>query len=368
LNVRIGFLVNPVAGMGGSVGLKGTDGESIQKEALRRKAEKVSPPRAVRALSSLKGSAIALEILTCEGEMGAEELTETGLPHKVVYRPRQKTTRDDTIEAARAFLGEDVALIVFVGGDGTARDVLRVADELVPILGVPSGVKMHSAVFLNRPDDLGPVLSAFVEDGATKSADVMDIDEDLFRKGRVSARLYGIAKIPDEAQHMQSSKMAYASGSAEDEASEIGQYIADTMEPGVLYVLGPGSTTEHIARAIGVKKSLLGVDVVLDRRVLVSDASEQDLIRALRDGRKARIVVSPIGSQGFFLGRGNQQISPEVVKTVGTGNIMVVSTPTKLRDTPALKVDSGDAAIDRKLKGRIKVITGYRRRRLVEVL
>jgi predicted polyphosphate/ATP-dependent NAD kinase len=368
--VRIGFLVNPVAGMGGSVGLKGTDGEAIQREAIRRKADKVSPPRALRALSSLKESGIVLQILTCDGEMGSEELKESGLPHRVVHRPpcKTKTTRDDTLNATRAFLREDADLVVFVGGDGTARDVLQVADELVPMVGVPSGVKMHSAVFLNRPDDLGPILSAFAENGAVKGADVMDIDEDLFRKGRVSAKLYGIAKVPDEAQHMQSSKMAYASGSAEDEATEIGQYIADTMEPGVLYILGPGSTTEHIARAIGVKKTLLGVDVILDREALVSDASEQDLVRVLGEGRKAMIVVSPIGSQGFFLGRGNQQISSEVVKMVGAENIMVVSTLTKLRDTPTLKVDSGDGELDRQLKGRIKVITGYRRRRLVEVL
>lgn len=356
-----------MAGIGGSVGLKGSDGADIQKEAIRRGARRASAHKAVRALMSLKESNIDLDVLTCQGDMGEAELREAGLPHRVVYHPKQKTTREDTVAAVSRFLGEDISLMVFVGGDGTARDVLEVVDEFVPMIGVPSGVKMHSAVFLNRPEDLGPLVSVFDQSRAVKSADVMDIDEDLFRSGSLSARLYGVAKVPDDRYHVQSGKMAYASGTAEDEAAEIGQFVADTMDPGTLYILGPGSTTAHIAKAIGAEKALLGVDVVMDRKLVASDASEEDLLRLLGPGRKARIILSPIGSQGFFLGRGNQQVSPRVVNAVGISNMIIVSTPTKLRDTQVLKVDSGNPELDEKLKGKTKVIIGYRRRKLVDV-
>jgi predicted polyphosphate/ATP-dependent NAD kinase len=365
--VRIGFLVNPVAGMGGSVGLKGTDGRDIQEEAVRRGASRGSPARASVALRSLKECDLDAEILTCRGEMGEAELLAAALPHKVVYVPAGESTGTDTIAAVRMFVRDGVTLAIFVGGDGTARDVVEAADAKVPIVGVPAGVKMHSAVFLNRPEDLGPLVASFFREPAVKSAEVMDIDEDLFRKGIVSARLYGIAVVPDDRTHMQSGKTSYGSGSTEDEASEIGKYVADIMDPDVAYIVGPGSTTAAIAKALGVTKTLLGVDVFRDGRIIASDATEADLLKILSSGQKATIIVSPIGSQGFFLGRGNQQISPRVIEAVGTDNLVIVSTPTKLRDTSVLKVDSGDPALDQKLRRRTKVVTGYKRKKLVEV-
>jgi predicted polyphosphate/ATP-dependent NAD kinase len=365
--VKIGFLVNPVAGMGGAVGLKGSDGEAVQLEALKRGAETVSPRRAVVALRSLRDQPLDLEIVTSGGDMGEDELRTADLESNVVYRSKGATTKADTISSVREFLRVGVALIVFVGGDGTARDVLEVADARTPMIGVPSGVKMHSAVFLNRPEDLGRVVSSYGKNGTLKKAEVMDIDEDLFRKGVVRAKLYGIAKIPDDRAHIQTGKASYDTISAEDEAREIGDYIAESMEPDMSYILGPGSTTSSIADALGIRKTLLGVDVISNGQLVISDATENDLLRVLESNSKVVIVLSPIGSQGFFLGRGNQQISGKVVRAAGPESIIVVATPTKLKDTKILRVDTGDPDLDRKLRGRVKVVTGHRRRRLVEV-
>jgi len=366
--VRIGFLVNPIAGMGGTVGLKGTDGPKIRDEAEKRGASRTSPQRASEALRSVKRTGLAIEWLTCSGEMGERELTDCVFESRVIYEPQMETSMRDTTEAAEIFVREEVALIVFAGGDGTARDVLSKADMSVPILGIPSGVKMQSAVFVNRPDDLGGILMTYASSGVTKEAEVMDIDENAFRKGIIKARLYGVALVPDDAAHMQSSKMSYHSGSADDEASEIGQYIADSMEDGVLYIIGPGTTTASIAASIGEKKTLLGTDVYINKKRIVADGGEKDLLGALEKHGRAKIVVSPVGAQGFFFGRGNQQISSRVIRRVGDENVIVAAGPTKLKGTAALRVDTGDAQLDQHLRGRMKVVTGYKRRKLVDVL
>jgi predicted polyphosphate/ATP-dependent NAD kinase len=366
-DVRLGFLVNPVAGMGGAVGLKGTDGERILREAISKGARKVAPDRAVAALSDLKEMRLDVQFLTCAGEMGKDELDSAGIKGTVVYNPPERSTRSDTQAAVRAFLKEGVELIVFVGGDGTARDIIEVVGQNTAIIGVPAGVKMHSAVFANTSDELPGIIAAFLESHRTRDAEVMDIDEESFRRGVLSAKLYGMAKIPDDPVRIQSGKAVYHSGTAAEEALEIAQYIADGMEEGTIYVLGPGSTTAEIAMVLGERKTLLGVDVYLDRKLLREDVDENGLLEVLAGGKPARIVVTPIGSQGFFFGRGNQQISPAVIRKVGTENVIVVATPTKLRGTPVLRVDSGDPELDESFRGRVKVVTGYKRRRLVTV-
>lgn len=365
--LKVGFVVNPVAGMGGAVGLKGTDGEDVLQEALRRGARRISVDRAAEALRSVAGTGAEVIFLTCGGGMGEDAFEASGVPCEVVCGHAEATSAADTREAVRAFVAGGADLIVFVGGDGTARDVLTEDGERVPILGVPSGVKMHSAVFLTRPSELGQLLTSFSESRAVKEAEVMDIDEDSFRAGSVRAKLFGVALTPDDSQHVQSGKQSYASGTADDEAEEIGQYISDTMEPGVTYILGPGSTTAKIAKAMGQPKSLLGVDVYRDRERVRADVTEADLLNELSAHAEVKIIVSPIGAQGFFLGRGNQQISPEVVRRAGKDNMVVVSTPSKLRGTPVLRVDTGDPALDAELRGSVKVVTGYRRKRLLKV-
>ncbi|MEM0344114.1 MAG: ATP-NAD kinase family protein [Thermoplasmata archaeon] len=363
----VGFVVNPIAGMGGSVGLKGTDGAQTVAEAVRRGAHKVAPERAVEALRSISSWDLDIGFITSAREMGAQELERAGFSGHVVHCPTEPTSREDTVKAAKAFAEADVELIVFVGGDGTARDVVDAVGQSVPILGVPAGVKMHSSVFLRRPSDLGAVLSRFASTHATAQGEVMDVDEDLFRRGILQARLFALATVPADDARIQATKTVYHTGSADDEAAEIAKYVVDEMREGVVYILGPGSTTAAIAKELGLEKSLLGVDVVLDRRVICADASESDLLRILDERGPAKVVLTPIGAQGFILGRGNQQISPKVLRALGRENMIVVATPTKLAGTPVLRVDTGDPGLDAQLKGKIKVITGYRRRRMVEV-
>ena len=365
--MRIGFVVNPVAGMGGSVGLKGTDGEDILKEAVVRGAMKQSPLRTSRALRGLNRR-VEAQFMTCSGEMGKEELDRAGIRSVVVHEPPAETSRKDTIAAVRAFVRDGADIVIFAGGDGTARDVLEAVDMKVPMIGIPTGVKMHSAVFLNSPEDLPNLLEDFSRTGATRDAEVMDIDEASFRNGVLKAKLYGIAKVPDDRVHLQAGKAEYHSGGADEEAREIGQYVVDDMKEGVAYVIGPGSTTARIGEVLGQAKALLGVDVFLNRKLVLHDASEEDLLGFLRHHGSSKIVVTPIGAQGFFFGRGNQQISARVIRVVGWENVVVLATPTKLKDTPVLRVDTGDSELDESLRGRIKVVTGYRRRRLVPVL
>ncbi|MGD9963004.1 MAG: ATP-NAD kinase family protein, partial [Thermoplasmata archaeon] len=340
--LRVGFVVNPVAGMGGPVGLKGTDGEEILREAVRRGARVRALERADAAVRSAVKSGVDVMFLTCKGEMGEDSLAAVGIPCDIVCGHDEVTSAKDTRAGVRAFMSREVDLVAFVGGDGTARDVLTETGAQVPIIGVPSGVKMHSAVFINKPEEFGGLLLAYQRSKAVKEAEVLDIDEESFRGGAVRARLYGVAMTPDDSEHVQAGKQSYSSGTASDEADEIGQYIADAMEPGITYVIGPGSTTARIAKALGQPKTLLGVDVYRDRIRVLGDVSEDHVLRELTAPGDARIVVTPIGAQGFFFGRGNQQISPAVIRTVGKGNVVVVSTPSKLAGTPVLRVDTGD--------------------------
>jgi predicted polyphosphate/ATP-dependent NAD kinase len=365
--VRIGFVVNPIAGMGGSVGLKGTDGPEVVEEALRRGAQPVAASRAYLALSSLKGRTRKLEFITCAGPMGSEELTRAGIDGQVVYRPNKKTGSEDTKSAVKEFLRHSPDLIIFAGGDGTARDVLDVVGSAVPVIGIPAGVKMHSAVFAVTPESLGGLVESFIETGRAKDAEVMDIDEESFRKGRLEAKLYGYCRVPDNAVNIQSSKAVYHSAGSDEEAAEIGQYIAEVMANGSIYILGPGSTTAAIARHLGLEKTLLGVDVVKDGNIILRDATEGQLLELLKDRGEASIVVTPIGSQGFIFGRGNQQISAKVLRLVGPSNVMVVATPTKLRHTPILRVDTSDLELDSSFRRQLKVVTGYKRKKLVRV-
>lgn len=364
--VKIGFLVNPVSGMGGRVGLKGTDGAAIQRRAEALGAERSSPSRAVLALGSIDKD-LSIVFLTCSGDMGRDELDAVKLPSETVYKPQEHTTRKDTQAAAKRFLDEKVDLILFAGGDGTARDVLEVVGGHVPILGIPAGVKMQSAVFALTPEEVGELLASYASSGTLRDGEVLDVDEDGFRRGEVRARLYGVARVPD-VPGVQSGKQAYHSGSSDDEAAEIAQYIVDSMDEDVLYIIGPGSTTARIGEAMGQKKTLLGVDAYIGRSPLRLDASEKELLSILEehDG-PAEIIVTPIGAQGFFFGRGNQQISPDVIRRVGRENVVVVATPSKLNGTPTLRSDTGDADLDRSLSGKRRVVTGYKRRRLVEV-
>jgi predicted polyphosphate/ATP-dependent NAD kinase len=263
----------------------------------------------------------------------------------------------------------NVSLLLFAGGDGTARDICDAVADRLPALGVPAGVKIHSAVFGTTPASAGDLAALFLQGRVSQlyEAEVVDIDEEAFRHGRVEPRLYGYLRVPFERRQLQRPKTA--SGPSEEAAmAAIGRAIVDDMEKDCFYVLGPGTTMRAVASALGIGKTLLGVDAALNGSLVAADVNEAQLLRLLR-GARAKIVVTPIGGQGYLFGRGNQQISHRVIASVGRDNIIVVSTTAKiyaLCGRPFL-VDSGDPAIDRMLTGYISVVTGYGERMIYRI-
>ena len=359
---RLGLIVNPVAGLGGRVGLKGSDGADIQKRALELGAVAESPRRAQLALEMLSPFEEQLEVFTSPGEMGEEVVSCCGLGATVVGTITPgKTTGEDTIRAAGEMRGLEVDLLLFAGGDGTARDVYEAVGLTLPVLGIPAGVKIHSAAFASSPMAAGELAASYLRGGvpSLREVEVMDIDEDAFRRDVLSARLYGYLKIPFRRALVQGAKSA--SGPGEEAAQRaIAIAIVELMEDDCAYILGPGTTTRAIARQLGLEKTLLGVDVIKDREMVARDVGETELLQPVKRGR-AKIIVTPIGGQGYIFGRGNQQISPEVIAEVGRDNIIVVSTPHKINSLQGrpLLVDTGDGELDRALSGYVRVVTGY---------
>jgi predicted polyphosphate/ATP-dependent NAD kinase len=357
----LGLIVNPVAGLGGRVGLKGSDGLEIQERARALGAQPAALERATEALRAL-AALPDLELLTYPGEMGAAAARMSGLAATVIGTIQAgRTTAADTRRAAQEMHDLPVELLLFAGGDGTARDIYNAVGLDLPVLGIPAGVKIHSAVYATSPRSAGELATLYLQGRVPRlrEAEVVDIDEEAFRQGVVAARLYGYLRVPYRRQLVQGVKTA--SPAAEQETVRaIARAVVERMEAGCLYIVGPGTTTRAVAAALGLEKTLLGVDVIANGKVLAADAGEAQLLELVR-GRRARIIVTPIGGQGYLFGRGNQPISPQVIQAVGPANVVVVSTPQKLqalRGRPLL-VDSGDEAIDRLLSGYVRVVTGY---------
>lgn len=367
---RVGLIVNPVAGMGGAVGLKGTDGPRLLERAIALGAAPVALERGKTFLRSFGPLAGTIEFVTCPGAMGEDAFRDLGIPCEVMPAgPRSgRTTAEDTRAAARAMSG-DVSILAFCGGDGTARDVLDAVGQRVPVVGVPSGVKMHSGVFATSPSAAACVTIKFLWDELPlREAEVADVDEEAFRAGRVSSRLYGYLLVPYEPTLVQGMKSsAPLTSEALEEREAIARWIVEGMRDGVLYVLGPGSTVKGVSDELGIERALLGVDLVLDRRLLKKDANERDILEeAGKRKGSVRIVISPIGRQGFVFGRGNQQISGRVLREVGRDSVLIVATEDKLKEIDALRVDTGDAGADAMFKGwAAKVLVDYNRFRVV---
>lgn len=360
--MRIGLIVNPIAGMGGRVALKGTDGPEAAARAAALGAMPVAGERAERFLRRLARTSAKLELLTAGGAMGTDAAAAVGLVAQVLPIPRGAVTSgDETREAALAMESASVDLIVFAGGDGTARDVRDAIGTRVPALGIPSGVKMQSAVFATSPE-AGAVLIAILTSGAgnlaCQDAEVMDIDERFLAEGAIVAKLYGYLRVPFERRLVQAGKArgvpacAQLAGAAQD--------IVSGMSPGTLYLLGPGTSMRCVKRVLGFEGTLLGVDAVLDGRVAGLDLTERQILDLAAD-RKLNIIVGLIGGQGFVLGRGNPQLSPEVARRAGgrDGLTILASTGKLLAlDGAPLLVDTGDPALDAELAGYVRVVTG----------
>ncbi len=364
-----GLIVNPIAGIGGRVGLKGSDGAEIQRRALELGAVPQSLNRAIQALERIK-PVDDLEVITYPGEMGEDAARACGFQPTVIgsIKPGE-TTPEDTVEAAQEMLRLSVNLLLFAGGDGTARDIYNAIGHSLPVLGIPAGVKIHSAVFATNPRSAGDLAALYLRGRVSRlrEAEVMDIDEEAVRLGVVSARLYGYLKVPFQRRLLQGLKTPSSPGEQAAMAA-IAADVVSNMEDGWLYVIGPGTTTRAITTRLGLDKTLIGVDVVAEGKLIAADVNESQLLKLI-EGHKAKIIVTPIGGQGYIFGRGNQQISPGAIREVGRENIVVVSTTGKIHSLGGrpLRVDTGDQELDRMLGGYVQVVTGYDERIIYRV-
>ena len=366
---RLGLIVNPVAGMGGRVGLKGTDGDDIVRRALALGAISVAPGRAARALARLERCRDRVSVVAGARAMGSDLARAHELPTVTVAAgDRDDTTAADTTAAASDMERRGVDLILFAGGDGTTRDIVDAVGTRVPILGIPTGVKMHSAVFATSPEAAGDLAAAHLCGSANglHDAEVMDVDEEALRDGRVSARLHGVARVPSDRTRVQNPKASSAPPDASLDA--LCRQIAAEALSDRLTLLGPGTTTQRILARLGLDGTLLGVDAVASGRLVGADLNEEQLL-ALLDGRPATLVVAVVGGQGYVFGRGNQQLSPEVIRRIGLDNIQILAALDKVLalDPPGLRVDTGDPALDAELAGYRKVRIGPNRSLVLNV-
>lgn len=369
---KLGLIVNPIAGIGGRVGLKGSDGPIILQKAIELNAKSESPERAIEALKRLVDIKEEIELITYPYQMGEEEARIAGFCPRVIGQiKRNETTANDTQKAALAMLDLKVDLILFSGGDGTARDIYQAIHKSLPVLGIPSGVKIHSAVYATSPKNAGNLAYLYLKENTKKiqisEAEVMDIDEKAFRNNRLSARLYGYLKVPYEKNLLQGGK----SGSSPTEDSEveaIASEVINLMQKDYLYIIGSGTTIQPIMKKLGLTNTLLGVDVIYNFKLIGSDLNENEILTLMK-GKKTKIIVTIIGGQGYIFGRGNQQISSNVIKKIGKENILVLGTENKiisLGNKPLL-VDTGEEKVNQMLSGYIKVITGINERMLVKI-
>ncbi|MCG8612034.1 MAG: ATP-NAD kinase family protein [Pseudomonadales bacterium] len=365
--MRIGLLVNPMAGIGGAAAFKGSDGEAAEN-AKQLGYRSPSAVRCARVLALLAPIYDSIEMITCAGTMGADFCRGLALKMSVVYPIEtashdsdRETTAEDTLQAVKAMLPLKPDLFVFVGGDGTARDVCSIMDENQLVLGVPAGVKMHSGVFALSPEAAARVIQLLVQSElvAVRLADVRDIDEEALRKGQVNSRRYGQMLIPDDIRYLQHVKC----GGVESEelvCLDIAAFLDEICEPDVYYIVGAGTTTHAVKTQLAGEGTLLGVDVIKNHECVARDVNEKQLFELI-SGQPCKIILTPTGGQGCILGRGNQQLSPRVIREVGASNLVLVATKAKLQalDGRPLFVDTGDNVLDRTLSGLHSILTGY---------
>ncbi|WP_298769632.1 ATP-NAD kinase family protein [uncultured Shewanella sp.] len=356
---RLGLLINPLAGLGGSVALKGSDGVAF--EALAKGALPQAMKRMKQALLKIVPKKDSIEIITASGDMGESVAQELGFTTQVVYQAPVLTQASDTVGAAVSLREQGVDLILFAGGDGTARDVYAAIGESVPVLGVPAGVKIHSGVYGVTPVAAGLVVKQLLEGELVSlmSADVMDIDEALFRQGRVQAKRFGEMQVPAEPRYVQAVKQ----GGVECEALVLADIAAEAIAlmDDALCIMGSGSTLAFVMAEMGLENTLLGVDLIKEQVLIQSDLTAQALLEHTL-GQETKLFITLIGGQGHILGRGNQQLSPALIRQIGRENIIILATKAKLKalEGRPLIVDSGDSELDQSLAGYYKVITGYR--------
>jgi predicted polyphosphate/ATP-dependent NAD kinase len=358
---HIGLIINPLAGLGGPAAFKGSDG--MAEQALALGVEPKAAQRTRTALEQLLSLRERIEFVSYPGAMGGDLLAQMGFEHRLLGQVgAQPTTAEDTRQAVQQLQDAGAALILFAGGDGTARDVCAAARDGQPVLGIPAGVKIQSGVYAISPRAAGELTARLVEGGLVRlaSGEVRDIDESALREGLVTARWYGELCVPQEGGYVQAVKQ----GGVESEElvlADLAAWLESEWEPGARYVFGPGSTLHGLAQNLGLETTLLGVDVIEDGRVIARDVNETELF-ALVEGHPTYLLVTAIGGQGHIIGRGNQQISPRVLRAVGLERLRVVATKRKLATLEGrpLLVDSGDVSLDDAFPDAVRVWAGYK--------
>lgn len=364
---KIGLIVNPIAGMGGSVGLKGTDGE-IYRKAIKMGATSIAPYRLNQFLLYLNNKQKML-LLIAPGKMGADLIINKGINYEIIGVIDKITTSEDTKRIAKQMVKNDIELLIFCGGDGTARDIYNIIGLKIPVIAIPSGVKMFSSVFALNPRAAAQILDKFLDESVeTQEKEVLDIDEDLVRNDILETRLYGYLKVPKILNLTQFAKSGSRHGnSIKENKQEIAEFIIENMNNDILYLLGPGTTVKAITDHLKVHKTLLGIDALLNKISAGVDLNERRILDLLSKYPKTEIIISPIGGQGFIFGRGNKQLTPKILKQVGKKNIKIIATAEKMRELDCLRVDTGDIDIDNMLEGFGKVIIGYKEELIVEI-
>lgn len=361
---NLGLVINPIAGIGGSVALKGSDGEGIAEQAIALGATAKSNARASLALEILLPYKDNITIYTVSGDMGESSAKALGFTTQVIHEVESEITSErDTEQAVTKLITQDIDLLLFAGGDGTARNVCHIVEDKFPVLGIPAGCKIHSGVYAITPKAAGRVVELMITNQLVSltDADVMDIDESLFRQGIVKAKRYGEMQVPSELRYIQAVK----SGGKESDELVLQDIAADVISKmdDELFIIGSGSTTAFVMEELALENTLLGVDAVQEQELLASDLTEPklwQLIQTYQQGR-VKLVITLIGGQGHIFGRGNQQLSPRVIRAIGKDNIYIIATKTKLNalDARPLITDTGDSELDMELSGYLPVITGY---------
>ena len=363
------MIVNPDAGLGGRLGFKGSDGRA--DEARAAGAEDRSGPRMMLALQRCHDRLEDVEILTCSGNMGSNWCP---IDHTVIFETPKRTSAQTTQEAVKSLCDSDIELLLYAGGDGTTRDIVEaLIDPDLPIIGVPGGVKMHSGCFAASPNAAAEVLIAWLEgDLLLARTEVMDLDEDLYREGTWSVKMFGEAMTPASPRWMQGAKMR-VQAAAEDEVLEgLASHISDVFveDENRLIIWGSGGTLRTIGQSLGFQPTLLGIDATLGASQVGTDLNESSLLELIsqHDG-PCTLLVSPMGGQGFLLGRGNLQLSPDVLRAIGIDAVLGVVTPAKMLTVAQLRIDTGDADLDAEFQAKkyLKVLQGYRTTRLLRV-
>ena len=367
---KLGLIVNPIAGMGGKVGLKGSDGQKTLNYARELGAKPESNLKTKYALEHLLSLNDDFDLITCSGLMGENVAKDCGVTPIIIGLHNSDTTSEDTIRAANEMKNLDVSLILVAGGDGTARDIYNSIGESIPVLGIPSGVKIYSGIYGLTPYYAGEAAAKFLSGdlSAVKLAEIMDIDENAFRNGKLSVQVYGYMYTLDAPTLVQGSKNATIT-TEKEEFIGISKELIRIMENDTYYLISSGTTFQPFMEELGLQNTLLGVDIIYNNKLVANDVNENTILEFINNNN-SKIIVTIIGGQGYIFGRGNQQISSKIIKTIGKENIIVVSSSSKLTafSGKPLRVDTGDRDLDNYLSGYMPIITGFKQSHMYKVV